>query len=434
MSSRNEKNYIFIVGNGFDLNLGLESKFYDFILHKYFEGYEKLIQDLYKMYLENNDHFIFLLNFLFFNKKNYISWEEFLNALKSKFFLFLYFCHNYHSFKIRGLESIENLKEIKYKNWSDIESTLSYILKKIGNKEWFNFNGILNKVTRNDGKLSIMSYQIDGIYNIKKILFDSDQCVTLIKESLKQFEIEFNSYIFEKCKKINFSDKLSTQWAKYIHKYTSDQSFFSNNIVCLSFNYTICDINEIKTKLKNQRKLEKNIPNFQDDYHNDYIRYINIHGHIMKQTNNECSPIIIGIDDSECGDFRFSEFTKSYKVAKIRTNNEKNSSLLFGNSSNNLEIYFYGHSLSKNDYSYFQSIFDTFDLYSKNVHVHFVYPTDENNKDHSRYCDFKKIYELIHQYGYSFNNKNKGQNLFSKLLLEDRLKIHFIDWSNLNKK
>ena len=135
MNFRNEKNYIFIVGNGFDLNLGLESKFYDFILYKYFEGNEKLIQDLYKMYLEDNDNFIFLLNFLFFNKEIYISYKEFLNALKSKFFLFLYFYHNYHSFKIRELKSIENLKEIKDKNWSDIESTLSYILKKIGNKK-----------------------------------------------------------------------------------------------------------------------------------------------------------------------------------------------------------------------------------------------------------------------------------------------------------
>lgn len=168
MNFGNEKNYIFIVGNGFDLNLGLESKFYDFILHKYFEGYEKLIQDLYKMYLEDNDNFIFLLNFLFFNKKNYISYEEFLNALKSKFFLFLYFCHNYHSFKIRGLKSIENLKKIKDKNWSDVESTLSYILKKIENKEWLNFNGILNDIDRNCGKFTITNYHIDGIYNSTK--------------------------------------------------------------------------------------------------------------------------------------------------------------------------------------------------------------------------------------------------------------------------
>ena len=84
-----------------------------------------------------------------------------------------------------------------------------------------------------------------------------------------------------------------------------------------------------------------------------------------------------------------------------------------------LTIIFYGHSLSKADYSYFQSIFDYYDIYSNNnVSLIFYYSEGYEQTD--------AIYELINSYGKTLSNKDQGKNLIHKLLLENRLKIEQI--------
>ena len=77
---------------------------------------------------------------------------------------------------------------------------------------------------------------------------------------------------------------------------------------------------------------------------------------------------------------------------------------------------FYGHSLSAADYSYFQSIFDYYNLYSNsNISLNFYYSERHEQTD--------AIYRLINIYGKSLSNKEQGKNLIHKLLLENRLNI-----------
>lgn len=84
-----------------------------------------------------------------------------------------------------------------------------------------------------------------------------------------------------------------------------------------------------------------------------------------------------------------------------------------------IEIKFYGHSLSEADYSYFQSIFDYYDLYENtNVSLTFYYSEGYEQND--------AIYGLISEYGKTLTNKEQGKNLIHKLLLENRLKIEKI--------
>ena len=90
MPYNNQKNYIFIVGNGFDLNLDLKSNFYDFIVNKYFNKNEKLIMDLYKRYLGEKDLFEFLIYFIFQDDKHFIDYKDILDLMHKKFFIFLY--------------------------------------------------------------------------------------------------------------------------------------------------------------------------------------------------------------------------------------------------------------------------------------------------------------------------------------------------------
>lgn len=148
----------------------------------------------------------------------------------------------------------------------------------------------------------------------------------------------------------------------------------------------------------------------------------NVHG---KLCNEECtencnsSNIIFGIEDSliqskgECNDLRL--FSKTYRKmfdASVPT------SILPPNDFP-VEIRLYGHSLSKADYSYFQSIFDYYNLYGNNkVSLIFHYSEGYEQTD--------EIYNLLNSYGTTLANKDQGKNLIHKLLLENRLKIVLI--------
>ena len=71
---------------------------------------------------------------------------------------------------------------------------------------------------------------------------------------------------------------------------------------------------------------------------------------------------------------------------------------------------------SEADYSYFQSIFDYYNLYSNsNISLNFYYSEGYEQTD--------AIYRLINIYGKSLSNKEQGKNLIHKLLLENRLNI-----------
>lgn len=86
------------------------------------------------------------------------------------------------------------------------------------------------------------------------------------------------------------------------------------------------------------------------------------------------------------------------------------------NNNSPLIIKFYGHSLSEADYSYFQSIFDYYNLYS-NCRMGLVFYYSEG------YEQTDEIYRLINVYGDTLSNQKQGKNLIHKLLLENRLKI-----------
>ena len=95
-------------------------------------------------------------------------------------------------------------------------------------------------------------------------------------------------------------------------------------------------------------------------------------------------------------------------------------SILPPNDNAPLEIKFYGHSLSEADYSYFQSIFDYYDLYgNNNVSLIFYYSNEFEQND--------EIYRLINSYGRTLMNQEQGKNLIHNLLLENRLKIVEVD-------
>ena len=148
--------------------------------------------------------------------------------------------------------------------------------------------------------------------------------------------------------------------------------------------------------------------------------YNNVHGKLcMNKCTEKCttSNIIFGIDDtiiqSQDENCEIHKFSKTYRKM-LYANAE--TCILPAKDNQMIEIKFYGHSLSEADYSYFQSIFDYYNLYENSkVSLMFYYSKGFEQTD--------EVYRLINTYGKTLSNKDQGKNLSHKLLLENRLKI-----------
>ncbi|MCM1439621.1 MAG: bacteriophage abortive infection AbiH family protein [Roseburia sp.] len=179
------------------------------------------------------------------------------------------------------------------------------------------------------------------------------------------------------------------------------------------------------SKLKNIHILSFNYTDLFDILQVDRpCKYNNVHGKLYgnscAESCNDCN-IIFGIDDSliqsQNDESELYLFSKTYRKMLNATVPQN---ILPINNDIPLEIKFYGHSLSQADYSYFQSIFDYYNLYgNSNVSLTFFYSKG--------FMQNTEIYKLINTYGRTLNNQEQGKNLIHKLLLEDRLKIVEID-------
>lgn len=118
-------------------------------------------------------------------------------------------------------------------------------------------------------------------------------------------------------------------------------------------------------------------------------------------------------------------FTKLYKRLNYYSKEELRQPVLNKNIN---RITFFGHSLGEQDYSYFQSIFDFFELYSSDVVLIFCYMEyDADNKTKEIERVTNRVFNLINRYGETLTNKDHGNNLLNKLLLEGRIVFKEID-------
>lgn len=226
---------------------------------------------------------------------------------------------------------------------------------------------------------------------------------------LERFEGYFTTYIHNlDIDGISYFEKSNALLNALIAPHSNDNPYKTLSI--MSFNYTELPIDEFGGELSRYYKISN----------------VNVHGTI-RQDN-----IIFGVDTtklftsskkdddvSKIKSERILPFTKTYR--KMMLPDPKNWQL----PKDPGYIIFYGHSLSEADYSYFQSIFDYVDLYESDVHLEFVYSSYEHNqKIHERRKhEMKRVHKLINTYGMSLMNKEKGKNLLHKLLLENRIKL-----------
>ena len=148
---------------------------------------------------------------------------------------------------------------------------------------------------------------------------------------------------------------------------------------------------------------------------------VNIHGTLDDES-------IFGIDGSGNLDDRdILPFTKTYRVLKSARGGPSGSiaypSQRGGDGLETSSIVFFGHSLSRADYSYFESIFSTVDLYSGHTILVFLY---SNYAKGVRESEVAKVLALLDYYGSSLGIAGHSNNLAHKLMLEGRLVVREI--------
>ena len=226
--------------------------------------------------------------------------------------------------------------------------------------------------------------------------------INLLMGELHKLEIDFQTYLIQEIKREEYKSKAEN----FLQTIVMDGDFLSNYSV-FSFNYTnLCSGN-----LGIQ------------------VAFRNVHG-ALNQNSNE-SKIIFGIDnissDSRAEDIGY-RFTKAYRTMRLYT--ELENDMAFGDKIDNIftedmdVIKFYGHSLARADYCYFQYIFDMYNLYNSNIKLVFYYSKIEGRTvEEVRQEQYRNITKLIEQYGETLDNKAHGRNLLTRLIQTGRLKI-----------
>ena len=162
--------------------------------------------------------------------------------------------------------------------------------------------------------------------------------------------------------------------------------------------------------------------NYTEPINSPYFNITNVHGTLKSRR------IIFGIDQTKVNPLEeIYRFTKTFRQMTETSIAKRSDELILPRKEEINEIAFFGHSLSKLDYSYFQTIFDFYDLYSSDVTLAFYYRLYDGVTNLEMELDLsKKISAMLKDYSPSIGNENKADNLMHKLLLEKRLVIEEI--------
>ncbi len=352
---------LYILGNGFDICLGMASKYSDF-----FNSPEMM--ELYKLYkkerwsiLKKNEDTNFFLAYLFSRKWYDPDW----NVVEKQ--IIGYVIKTAKKYKIYIEEPV--LDEINKENSQKIVENIEYLVKKIRQKQLEKEGEILKKG--------------------QKIIQD-----------LNWFEKSFGRYVENQTYEAKDMDEK-------LNEIFQLKKRGLRNIKIINFNYT----SKVRKGLSD---LMKSMIDVQNE---NFIEQINVHGN----TENP----IFGIDIKEIEDVddQIREIlNKLTKTARVMAEDTISQNWILPKEIT--DINFFGHSLSRSDYSYFQSIFDFYDIYSSKVRLNFLY---NKNLEGSAERQHSSVMELMESYGKSLENKEKGKNLLHKMLLENRIKLLGLD-------
>lgn len=440
---------LIILGNGFDIASTLPSTY-----NQYFKSREEVVYDLdeiedifFDNYSGGQSVFDILskINEMIENEQSDDESTSSQNKYDDYFLMYkkIQQLKILYEFSFWEISSVVGRRTLF--SWNGIEKAIENFIKKF-NKDYGNINDnfkMMKRVisdfgclypegvsfdfkTKHDDENKTSEFYIFVIacilkakYNTKN-LFDAirkfDTFQSFFMDELNDFEsrfVKYIKYVSEDKKYLNQRDLLFKQISS---DGTDEKDGIHNKSMCklLSFNYT------------DYSSLSNNV----NDIHN-------IHGSVNG------NHIIFGIDsiyssrndeknekDEENNNYKehivkLKPFTKTYRLLELETDYTVNSVL-----TNDIKlIKFFGHSLSHADYSYFQSIFDYYDVYSNNIKLIFYFALHDGESDtekqiiKSKRKQISKVYNLMEDYGKTMDNADHGKNLLHKLIMEGRLSI-----------
>ena len=310
------------------------------------------------------------------------------------------------------------------KNWNDIESAIAeWVIpqKQAGathpmleNKHLKRLLDLLTK--KNQTLYSVDCFTEVEVARFLKHVYGKDgwnrgELLDRLMIELHKLEKELAEYLQNE---VLSTDGYQEKLAKVLHGIVFDEvegvDERSHELSMLSFNYTIAS-------------------GFLQNEQFDLVsRFVNIHGDLYGET-------VIGIDATgHMVDKDIAQFTKTYRIMGMGTSAV--GGLVYsgreeGSGPSTALMKFFGHSLSKADYSYFQSLFDVVDLYGGSTRLVFYY-APHGDDDYDTACLRSKkgvmdsVTRLLTKYGDTLDNNDHGRNLIHKLLLEGRLEVKCI--------
>ncbi len=385
-----EKNKnLYIIGNGFDLYLKLKTSYDDF-----FET---------KLESNNNEYSVMRKNI----------WQDIEKKAKGLF---------------DGAELSKVINGTKLPELQNNSIFLLYLLLEKDNEIEY-WNDVEKKIFPCVKELEKLSEQNEESF-LKRFRCFTHEYV----QDFKQNEEIIRKIILRKC----IQQKKYREDYNYLAELNKFEKEFGNYVA--QINNDLFDIGmgtfkdkNIECKVRKIFEVDNNITNIVINF--NYTTYLKEMDYISEMTNvhGTFENPIFGIDNTEIGNDR--EFYYLTKTSRVLFNNTIKREFKLPNNIEISKICFFGHSLARADYSYFQSIFDYYDIYNSEVKLEFKYynyikddeelndKEKEERKDEVKSNMHKSVIELMNDYGNTASNKSKGQNLLHKLILENRIKI-----------
>lgn len=446
----NELKQLIVVGNGFDLQCGLKSQYEDFFndifkikkikqKHSLLQMKQNLIERIKEDPTASNltaAFYAYLNNEVKYEKDEIISTWDII-------FLALFICSK---------------KEKPTLLWRDVETIIYFVTT------WW-----LIEKPKTDAKWDddLVHGRIDDFYDYAEYF---EQYLSKWNEVKKGFDYK-NAETFETIVESAFKGKnevdilknlntFENEFATYINKQTGTENQIKEKNYWLNATHLIDKLSAVDSRKRADEKVNIDILNFNYSLDERSISYIkdnvndprlfdinswtnihgiaaykdqtaikkinNLHGVIKQQNFFKLPAPILGIDNhdiiqknEDIDDPRII-FTKPFRLMDNHVNIIR--SKKFQDDIN--VITFYGHSLASADYSYFESIFDQYDIFHSNVKLEFYYYRG-NSEEEARKNErdvMKKVVKLLTSYGLTLKNEH-GENIINKMMLEQRLAI-----------
>jgi len=373
---------LYILGNGFDLYLGLKTRYSDYFKNrKISEEFFEKIKSIFKNSIGSYNYDARGKVYAVFDYDETLLKMQIIQLYKdiekNLFYLYLIF-----------------LKKCDL-NWNEVESNILPFIRDTSKIFKLKMETILGNIEKNEMYKYLLIAKVI-IKDRKNLSF-----LDFMMEQLNLFEKDFGNYIGSLEIKEENKNRLINIFRTTCRK------------KIINFNYSIFLqdlIDRYKDIAFSEIEIARRIKSIES--------IVNIHGDFKNP--------IFGID-SHNSEEQFQNFTKTSRIL----NNDTIENFELPKPEKLGTINFFGHSLSKADYSYFQSLFDYYDIYSSNIKLNFMYSEyDKNDLTRAKRETHNNVVKLMKNYGEKLENKDNGKNLLHKLLIENRIKLINVDKEN----